>query len=207
MKRNTRITSTLSIALLISAVATLSAATAAVAPSPTAQASEVVQTSTAAPNITDYELHAKQLKLLVPKKIPLHREFRSAISKDAKDWKGYEKSMYRGKYYHKDQEHFRECVMHRESRHNYRAANKTSSARGAYQFLDNNWRDGLVYMMIKESKKSKDGLIPEMKQLRTKPIEKWNRYYQDRAFFTAMNINGKWSGKHHWRFTVPGTGC
>jgi hypothetical protein len=205
MKRNTRITSTLSIALLISAVTTLSAATAAVAPSPTAQASKVVQTSTA--TSTDYELHAKQLQLLAPKKLPLHREFRAAISKDAKDWKGYEKSMYGGKYYHKDQEHFRECVMYRESRHNYRAANKTSSARGAYQFLERSWKDGLIYMMIKESKKSKDGLIPEIKELRTKPIVKWNRYFQDRAFFTAMNINGKWSGKHHWRFTVPGTGC
>jgi hypothetical protein len=205
MKRNTRITSTLSIALLISVVATLGAATAADAP--TAQASEVVQTSTAAPTASSYELHARQLKSLIPKKLPLHPEFRMAVSEDAKDWKGYEKSMYGGKYYHKDQEHFRECVMYRESRHNYRAANKTSSARGAYQFLERSWKDGLIYMMIKESKKSKDGLIPEIKELRKKPIVKWNRYFQDRAFFTAMNINGKWSGKHHWRFSVPGSSC
>lgn len=130
-----------------------------------------------------------------------------AISPDAQDLRGYEKSLYRGKYYHKDQERFRQCVMKRESHHNYKAANRSSSARGAYQFLDNNWRDGLVHMMIKESKKKDHGLEKKMKKLFDKPIHKWNRYWQDRAFFTALNYNGKWSGKKHWKATVPGTGC
>lgn len=198
MKRITRKASTLSIALLFSAVATLGVATAEDTSSPPVLPIGVTQTLT---------ITSIKHQTLAPKKSPVHSEFRSATSKNAKNWKGYQRSMYSGKYYHKDQEHFRECVMYRESRYNYRAANKTSSARGAYQFLDRSWREGLIYMMIKESKKNNDGLIPRMKKLRTKPIQKWNRYYQDRAFFTAMNINGKWSGKHHWRFTVPGTGC
>lgn len=139
--------------------------------------------------------------------VVMPREYRMAKSKDAKDRKGYEKSLYRGKYYHKDQERFRQCVMKRESHHNYRAANRSSSARGAYQFLDNHWRDGLVHMMLKESKKKDDQLHKDLKELFDKPIHKWNRYYQDRAFFTALNYNGKWSGKKHWNATVPGTGC
>ena len=203
MKRNTRITSTLSIALLAGLIVTVTSASAASAPVPTPTAIATTATTPAAPTYEAAVVEPKSTKISAPR----HREYRAAVSKDAKDWKGYEKSMYRGKYYHKDQETFRECVMERESHHNYRAANKVSSARGAYQFLDNSWRDGLVYMMIKESKKNKDGLIPQIKKLRNKPIHKWNRYYQDRSFFTAMNINGKWSGKHHWRFTVPGTGC
>jgi hypothetical protein len=137
----------------------------------------------------------------------LPREYRVAISKDAKKLKGYKKSLYRGKYYHPDQENFRQCVMKRESHHNYRAANKSSSARGAYQFLDSQWRDGLVHMMVRESKKTDDGLIVKIKALKKKPIHAWNRYYQDRSFFTALNYNGKWSGKKHWNATVPGTGC
>lgn len=137
----------------------------------------------------------------------MHKEYRQAISEDAQDLKGYEKSLYRGKYYSKDQESWRKCVMDRESNFRYKAANSRSSARGAYQFLDNNWREGLVHMMIKESKKKDHGLEKKMRKLFEKPIHRWNRYYQDRAFFTALNYSGKWSGKKHWNATVPGTGC
>jgi hypothetical protein len=134
-------------------------------------------------------------------------EFQAAVSRQAKDLKGYERSLYRGKYYYKSQERFRKCVMKRESNYRYKAANRVSSARGAYQFLDNSWRDGLVHMMVKESKKTGDYLKPRAKKLRKKPIHRWNRYWQDRAFFTALNWNGKWSGKAHWNATVKGTGC
>jgi len=130
-----------------------------------------------------------------------------ATSTAAQDRSGYEQSLYHGKYYFADQEAFRECVMKRESHHNYRAANRSSSARGAYQFLDNNWRDGLVYMMLRESRQSNHGLEDRLKALFDKPISEWNRYFQDRAFFTALNYEGKWSGKDHWNATVPGTSC
>lgn len=152
-------------------------------------------------------LESRKAAVSVPNASPMHREMKAALSQDALDFKGYEKSLYRGKYYEASQESFRRCVMKRESHHNYRAANKSSSARGAYQFLDNSWRTPLTHMMIKESKKNSDGLIPKIRDLRKKPIHKWNRYFQDRAFFTAMNYAGKWSGKKHWRATVPGTGC
>ena len=149
--------------------------------------------------------------LLLDKRIArsnrVHPEFQAAVTKQAKDLKGYEKSLYRGKYYYKGQESWRKCVMKRESNYRYKAKNRSSSASGAYQFLDNNWRDGLVWMMIKESKKTDDNLDPYLRDLFDVHITQWNRYFQDRAFFTALNFEGKWAGKKHWNATVPGTGC
>lgn len=103
---------------------------------------------------------------------------------------GYAESSYQGKWYHHKWEKVRKCIMYHESRYNYKAANKTSSARGAYQFLDRSWRDGLVWMMLDEG-----GNVKEIKHLRDIPINKWNRYYQDRAFFTAWQHG---DGKKHW---------
>ncbi len=113
---------------------------------------------------------------------------------------GWDTSSYRGKYYYKDQEGWRKCVQFRESRHRYGAANSRSSARGAYQFLDSQWRESLVHMITPELKKQ---LPPEQvnaikKQLFKNPINKWSREIQDMAFYTVLNYNGKWSGKKHW---------
>jgi len=129
-------------------------------------------------------------------------EHRAAESPVALDLMGYKPSLYRGQWYSARWEQTRKCIMHRESRHNYRAANKSSSARGAYQFLDSQWRDGLVWMMLEESKIRKDGLVNSIKNLRVKPIHRWSRYFQDRAFFTAWR-NG--NGKNHW--ALQGSRC
>jgi len=131
-------------------------------------------------------------------------EAKRSLSPAAKDLEGWQPSLYRGIFWDAKWKDIRACIMKRESNFRYKAANKTSSARGAYQFLDNNWRNGLVWMMIAESKKTGDGLISEAKKLRKKPIHKWSRYWQDRAWYTALN-HGK--GLHHWNATVPGTGC
>lgn len=125
------------------------------------------------------------------------QEHRAALSDDAKDMKGYEPSLYRGKWFDAKWESTRKCIMTRESHQSYHAENRSSSAKGAYQFLDNSWRDGLVFMMLKESKKTKDGLRNELKKLFDKPIQKWNRYYQDRAFYTAWRHG---EGKKHWYY-------
>lgn len=196
-KRLSRITSIFSISLVTAAMFSVSAA------SSTATAEAPVETA----QVLQYpEVHAKAVEIKASA-VNLPREYRLAISKKAKDKSGYEVSLYRGKFYYKDQESFRKCVMDRESNFTYTAASRVSSAQGAYQFLDNYWRDGLVYMMIRESKKHDHGLEKRLKRLFDKPIHRWNRYYQDRAFFTALNYNGKWSGKKHWNATVPGTGC
>jgi hypothetical protein len=124
-----------------------------------------------------------------------------ANSAAAQDWKGYEPSLYQGQHYDSKWAQVRKCIQHRESRYNYRARSSISSAAGAYQFLDNFWRVSLTHMMIKESRATKDGLIDEIMALRKKPIEKWNRYFQDRAFYTAWD-NGR--GADHWNQTRHG---
>ena len=141
------------------------------------------------------QVYAKSTPTATVQVVKLSHEYRMSQSKDAKDMMGYEDSLYQGKWYKKKWEKIRKCIMYGESRFNYRSANKTSSARGAYQFLDRQWRDGLVYMLLEESKESKDGLSKKIKKLRDKPIDEWNRYYQDRAFFTAWRNS---SGMKHW---------
>lgn len=134
----------------------------------------------------------------------LSAEAKRAFSKTAKDKRGFEPSLYRGKWWNPKWKDIRHCIMDRESSFSYWAANPTSSARGAYQFLDSKWRQGLIWMMLDESKKTGDGLQTEIKKLRKKPIDKWSRYFQDRAFYTALR-HGK--GLFHWKATVPGTHC
>lgn len=172
-----------------------------------AEAKSAVATPTQSSTVEQVEIGLLEERKARSNKMYVHPEFRTAVSQQAKDLKGYERSIYKGKHYRKKQESFRKCVMKRESNYRYKAKNRVSTASGAYQFLDSQWRSGLVHMMIKESKKTDDGLIKKAKKLHNKPIKTWDRYWQDRAFFTAMNINGDWSGKKHWRATVPGTGC
>ena len=120
-----------------------------------------------------------------------------ASSRNASDLRGFQPSLYRGKWYSPKSEKIRECIMRRESHHNYSARNRSSSARGAYQFLDNSWRSGLVWMFLAESKETRDGLGRHALRLRGKPISTWDRYWQDRAFWTAWR-NG--AGRHHWNY-------
>lgn len=103
---------------------------------------------------------------------------------------GYATSQYKGKWYAPKWESVRKCIMWHESRFNYSSRSKISSAMGSYQFLDNFWRESLVWMMLDESGNSK-----EIKQLRQEPISKWSRYYQDRAFFTVWRHG---EGSKHW---------
>jgi len=131
--------------------------------------------------------------------IPQSHEYRTAHSEAAQDWKGFEPSLYAGKWFDPKLENQRECISFRESRHNYRARSTVSSAAGTYQFLDNFWRDSLVWMLLPEAKKV--GLQDEIEELRNKPIENWNRYWQDAAFYTVW-AHGK--GAKHWNLTRHG---
>jgi hypothetical protein len=125
----------------------------------------------------------------------------SSIEKKAR-WLGYQPSLYEGKWHSPKYEEFRKCILHQESRYNYRAANKTSSARGAYQFLDRSWRVSLTYMMIAEEKKAGGNRVAVIRDLRDESIDKWSRYWQDRAFWTAFRHG---DGAHHWH--LPGGRC
>lgn len=127
-----------------------------------------------------------------------------ASSETASDLRGVQPSLYRGEFYDKRNEHTRRCIVQRESRGYYKViGGGGDNYHGAYQFHDRNWRRGLVFMMLKESKKTNDGLRSEIRSLFDKPINKWNRYFQDRAFWTAWRFG---DGASHWaggRFSCP----
>lgn len=119
-----------------------------------------------------------------------------ALSDEALERTGIKESLYQGKHYNPHRwESFRRCVLQRESKGDYRAVNRSSSARGGYQFLDNSWRDSLVWMLLPEHRK--DGLAGQVRALRGKPIHHWNRYWQDAAFWTVISARSdNWK---HWR--------
>lgn len=116
------------------------------------------------------------------------------------DTQGWEPSLYTGKWYAEKWAPIRKCIMDRESNFNYKARNKHSSAAGAYQFLDSQWRVSLTHMMMHEATSLSERQA--IKALRDKPINKWSRYWQDRAFYTAWRHG---EGRHHWAPTVEGT--
>ena len=113
---------------------------------------------------------------------------------------GYTHSQYRGKWYSERWENARKCIMKRESRFNYRAKNKSSSASGAYQFLDSQWRDSLVWILRKDAKNREEK--QQLELLRDIPISKWPRYHQDWAFFAVWRHG---EGRFHWAPTHPNT--
>ena len=117
-------------------------------------------------------------------------------SADSQDMKGFEPSLYRGKWYMPNKEEIRRCIMDREANHNYRAVSAGGLYRGAYQ-MNRGLARGVTFTMQKEVKKEMGPeAVAVVKQLRKIPTQQWNRYWQDRAFWTIWR-NGK--GKHHWR--------
>lgn len=124
-----------------------------------------------------------------------------AASRAARNMRGVAPSLYRGRYYApKIGEEYRRCVLARESKAFYQAANARSSARGGYQFLDSAWRVSLTHMMMKEARAN--GLAKDVKALRDKPISQWNRFYQDWAFWRVYDHG---AGAKHW--DLPGSSC
>lgn len=146
-------------------------------------------------------LTTRAFKTVLPK---AHKNFREANSTMATRVSGIKPSTYTGKYFSQSAESFRKCVIQRESRGYYRlvgGGDLTGDGKGDYQGayqMSPALSNGVTYMMAKESKKSKDGLIPVIKELRGKPANKWSRYWQDRAYFTVINWEGNLSGAQHW---------
>jgi hypothetical protein len=112
------------------------------------------------------------------------------------DMRGVEPSTYKGQWYSKRAEEFRQCVIRRESHGNYRAVNHLGYA-GAYQF-GRDWQHGLPYMVAAELRAM--GMWPKAAKrvrviLQRLPINRWSREMQDIAFFVAY-AHGK--GMRHW---------
>lgn len=115
-------------------------------------------------------------------------------SRQAADLLGYLPSLYQGKWYDPQVESVRRCIMDRESNFNYRATSGTYH--GAYQMSAALGR-GATWMMQREVRKEmgEEG-VAILRALRQLTPNKWNRYWQDRAFFTIWRDG---AGASHWR--------
>lgn len=143
--------------------------------------------------------------------IIISKEFARAYSPEAYDLKGIEPSLYRGKFFKKNDEDFRKCVIQRESRGRYNItgggnldSDPWGDYSGAYQ-LHPDLAHGVVFMMAKESKKTEDGLLSDIRDLHDIKPKQWSRYFQDRAFYTILNWEGSRSGQRHWY--LSGSSC
>ncbi len=118
----------------------------------------------------------------------------------AGDMRGVLPSLYRGRWYVAKAESFRRCIVRKETHGNYRAVGAGGRYRGAYQ-LNRRLAIGTTHRMLREVRKE---MGPEgvalVRELRRTPTQQWNRYWQDRAFWTAWD---RGDGRSHWR----GVGC
>ena len=123
----------------------------------------------------------------------------TTTSKDTKDMRGIEPSLYRGKYFNKTSEAKRLCVVERESEGFYDVVNPSGAYRGAYQ-VSSALARGATWMMLKEHKKlmGEKNAKRVLAQLRSKPMNAWPRYWQDAAFHTVINYKHTLSGAAHW---------
>ncbi|CAB4951458.1 MAG: hypothetical protein F2840_07890 [Actinobacteria bacterium] len=117
----------------------------------------------------------------------------------ARDTKGAMLSLYRGKWFVKKADDRRRCILKRESRADYKAVSVGGKYRGAYQMSRPLMR-GAAWMMMKEVRAEMGPKgVAIVKDLFTTKSHLWNRYWQDRAFWTIWS---KGEGRSHWRSDV-----
>lgn len=114
-------------------------------------------------------------------------------------------SKYKGRHYVPRHEHIRTCIRHRESRNHYHAVGATGKYRGAYQFSPA-LRTGAAWQIQKELRRK---LPPDTAKrigtkLRQTPMNQWNIYWQDFAFWIIWDGG---AGRAHWAHQVKGTEC
>lgn len=118
----------------------------------------------------------------------------------ATDMHGVQDSLYRGKWFRAADEDVRKCIVKRETGGNYESVSAGGTYRGAYQ-MNRGLAIGTTWTMQTEVQKDLgDEPASFVPALRNAPIQTWNRYWQDRAFWTIWR-NG--AGAGHWR----GSGC
>jgi hypothetical protein len=111
---------------------------------------------------------------------------------------GVQASTYQGRYFNAGDEPYRKCVAVRESNSRYWAISRTENYRGAYQ-VSAALTVGMGWMIQKELKAMK---VPHAADigaiLRSAPMNRWSRYWQDFGFWITFNHDGPRSGSHHW---------
>ena len=114
----------------------------------------------------------------------------------ATDKHGVAPSLYTGKWYSKKAERKRRCIVRKETGGNYNSVSSNGRYRGAYQ-MSRSLAVGAAWMMQPEVKKELGAqAAATVAKLRKIPTQKWNRYWQDRAFWTIWR-NGH--GRSHCR--------
>jgi hypothetical protein len=98
------------------------------------------------------------------------------------------------------------CVSNRESHHNYKVRNPTSSAQGRWQFLDNKWRinGGIQYVVSRRLDQfglAKPTIRAIREHLAATEIAKWEPHFQDIAFNQVIAEGGS----NHWH--IAGSRC
>jgi hypothetical protein len=166
---------------------------------PTAVAAEgdtTTSIATPAPTSSDQAAAASAAPTVTNASSPLERERSYAQGKGAAaDRRGLMASLYQGAGYSYAAEKNRLCIAKRESHGNYTAGGTRSYYQGAYQ-LSRPLGRGVTWMMQPSVKKQfGDEGLKILSTLRKTPVAKWNRYWQDRAFFTIWR-GGK--GRSHW---------
>lgn len=118
---------------------------------------------------------------------------------DGGDLRGFQRSLYQGRWFMPKYERVRRCISWRESHHKYEAVSRGGLYRGAYQ-MSPELGVGATWMMQKEVRRDfGDVGVELLQQIRQMPINQWNRYWQDRAFYTVFR---KGKGAKHWRSDV-----
>ena len=116
------------------------------------------------------------------------------------DMRGIEPSLYRGQFFTPDTEEHRKCIVKRESEGRYDVRGGGGNRYfGAYQMNDD-LADGATWMMLDEHKDILGTAQARelMEELRSTPVTDWPRYWQDAAFYTIFNWEGRGSGASHW---------
>jgi hypothetical protein len=173
----------------------------ALAEESTGAATEVVPNS-----VADESAAAQPVKMTPRSASMVTKTWKFAfVSKATLDRSGVQPSLYRGKYYRPSLERIRRCIVRRESSGHYFSVSRSGTYRGAYQMSPALAR-GATWMMFPEFKSILGEKAAEvaMLRLRTTPMHKWTRFWQDAAFSTVYNWEHPNSGASHWRATNRG---
>jgi hypothetical protein len=127
---------------------------------------------------------------------PVSRDLALARGNRAsRDLLGWQPSLYQGKWFDAAVEPIRKCIMDRESNFSYTAVG-AGTYFGAYQ-MNRGLANGATQTMEPEVRREMgaDG-VAVLRALRDIPPNRWNRYWQDRAFYTVWHGG---DGKGNWR--------
>ena len=110
----------------------------------------------------------------------------------ANDLRGYRASTYTGTYFDRRFEQYRLCVFQREGGGSYTLVSR--SFHGAYQF-GTRWNSpAQVANRLRAELIDTYGAAAEreLNRLASTPISRWNRFWQDAAFWTVFNRGAGW---------------